>query len=138
MEKIDIRLEPEICIPYVPCEDTLPSNVYVFIGQKLKVDYEPEPYYCDVITMDSRFNAVYKILEQEFGHYNKDTISFTVFDHYGRPAFSKYQNVLLFVSEYCGKLYHENISILTCTKQLTRNGQAQETLISMTDITRKI
>jgi len=107
MKKIDVRLDPEICIPYVRCEDTLPSNVYVFVGQKLKVDYEPEPYYCDVITMDSRFNARYKILEQEVGRYNKDTINFTVFDHYGRPAFSKYETVLLFVSEYCGKLYHE-------------------------------
>lgn len=107
MKKVDIRLDPEICIPYVRCEDTLPSNVYVFVGQKLKVDYEPEPYYCDVITMDSRFNAEYRILEQEVGNYNEDTISFTVFDHYGRPAFSKYETVLLFVSEYCGKLYHE-------------------------------
>lgn len=107
MKKVDIRLDPEICIPYVRCEDTLPSNVYVFVGQKLKVDYEPEPYYCDVITMDSRFNAEYRILEQEVGNYSKDTISFTVFDHYGRPAFSKYETVLLFVSEYCGKLYHE-------------------------------
>ena len=107
MKQVDIRLDPEICIPYVRCEDTLPSNVYVFVGQKLKVDYEPEPYYCDVITMDSRFNAEYKILEQELGHYGKDTIGFTVFDHYGKPAFSKYETVLLFVSEYCEKLYHE-------------------------------
>lgn len=107
MKRVDIRLDPEICIPYVRCEDTLPTNVYVFVGQKLKVDYEPEPYYCNVETMDSRFNAEYKILEKEIGQYNKDTISFTVFDHYGKPAFSKYETVLLFVSEYCDKLFHE-------------------------------
>jgi len=107
MKTVDIRLDPEICVPYVRCEDTVPSNFYVFVGQKLKVDDEPEPYYCDVVTMDSRFNADYLILEQEVGHYNKDTIRFTVFDHYGRPSFSKYETVLLFVSEYCGKLYHE-------------------------------
>jgi len=107
MRQVDIRLDPEICIPYDRCEDTLPSNVYVFVGQKLKVDYEPVPYYCDVITMDSKFNAEYKILEQVVGHFNKDTISFTVFDHYGNPAFSKYETVLIFVNEYCGKYYHE-------------------------------
>jgi hypothetical protein len=121
MKKVDIRLDPEICIPYVRCEDTLPTNVYVFVGQKLKVDYEPEPYYCDVITMDSRFNAEYKILEQEVGHYPNDTIRFIVFDHYGRPSFSKYETVLLFVSEYCGKLYHEKYQYFDLYK--TKDGK---------------
>lgn len=107
MERVNIRLDPEICIPYVGCEDTLPSQVYVFVGQKVKVDYEPEPYYCDVIPFNSRFKAEYKIVEQKVGHYKKDTIRFTVFDHYGKPAFSNYETVLLFLSEYCGKLYHE-------------------------------
>lgn len=107
IKRANIRLNPEVCIPYVSCEDTIPSNFYVFVGQKLKVEYEPEPYYCDVETMDSRFKAEYKILKQVVGHYPKDTIRFTVFDHYGRPSFSKYEYVLLFVSEYCGKVYHE-------------------------------
>lgn len=107
LKKIDIRLDPEICIPYVRCKDTLPSNFYIFVGQKLQVNYEQTPYYCNVITMDTKYRAVYKILKQEYGKYAKDTINFTVFDHYGRPAFSKYENVLLFVSEYCGELYHE-------------------------------
>jgi len=107
MDRIHIRLEPEACIPYVPCEDTTPSNFYVFVGQKIKIAYEPGPYYCDVTTMDSRFNVEYKIIDQEVGHYSKDSIRFTAFDHYGRPAFSRYEHVLLFVSEYCGKLYHE-------------------------------
>ena len=39
--------------------------------------------------------------------YKQDTIEFFVFDHYGEPAFSKYKTVLLFVSYYKGKLYHE-------------------------------
>ncbi len=42
-----------------------------------------------------------------YGDYQKDTINFVAFDHYGTPAFSNYQYVLLFVSEHCGKLYHE-------------------------------
>ena len=121
MTKMDIHLDPEICIPYIRCEDTLPSNIYVFVGQKLKVDYEPEPYYCDVITMDSKFKADFKILEQKIGRYNKETISFTVFDHCGRPTFSKYETVLLFVSEYCGKLYHEKYQYFELYK--TMNGK---------------
>lgn len=107
MKSINIRLEPEVCIPYVRCSDTLPSKVYIFIGQKLNLNYEQGPNYCDIIKMDSRFKAEYKILKQVAGTFPKDTIKFTVFDHYGRPSFSKYENVLLFVSEYCGELYHE-------------------------------
>jgi hypothetical protein len=106
MKKIDIRLDPEICIPYVRC-DSFPSKTYVFVGQKIKVEYEPEPYYCDVITWDLRYHAEYRILEQVHGHFDRDTIRFTVFDHYGIPAFSKYETVLLFVSDYCGQLYHQ-------------------------------
>lgn len=107
MKRINIQLEPEACVPYVPCNDAVPSKVYAFIGEKIKVDYQPELYYCDVITMDSKFSAEYKIVHRYCGNFPKDTIRFTVFDHYGRPAFSKYDNALLFVSEYCGKLYHE-------------------------------
>lgn len=107
MKSINIRLEPEVCMPYVRCLDTLPSNFYIFVGHKIKLNYEKETYYCDVITMDSKFKAEYKILEQKIGRFPKDTIKFTVYDHYGLPAFSKYENVLLFVSEYCGELYHE-------------------------------
>lgn len=107
LKSINIRLEPEVCIPYVRCDDTLPSKVYIFVGQKINFNYEQEQYYCDVTTMDSRFKAEYKILKQVLGRFPKDTIKFTVFDHYGRPSFSKYENVLLFVSEYCGELYHE-------------------------------
>jgi hypothetical protein len=71
--------------------------------------------------MDSKFKANYKILQQVFGYYPKDTISFTVFDHYGKPAFSNFENVLLFVSEYCGQLYHEKYQYFDLYK--TKDGK---------------
>ncbi|MEJ7627914.1 MAG: hypothetical protein WKF35_13695 [Ferruginibacter sp.] len=107
MKNINIRLEPQICIPYVHCNDTLPSKFYIFIGQKLNVITEQEPYYCDIIPMDSKVKAEYKILEQVVGKFPKDTIMFVSFNHNQRITFSNYENVLLFVSEYCGQLYHE-------------------------------
>ena len=107
MKNFNIRLEPQICIPYVACKDTLPSKFYVFVGKKLKVTPEPETYYCDVVIMDSRVKAEYKVLQQVVGDFPKDTIIFTSFNHNQRITFSNYENVLLFVSEYCGKLYHE-------------------------------
>lgn len=107
MKTINLRLEPQICIPYVACKDTLPSKFYIFVGQKLKVTPEPEPYYCDVEIMDSKVKAEYKILEQVVGNFPKDTIIFASFNHNHRITFSNYENVLLFVGEYCGELYHE-------------------------------
>jgi hypothetical protein len=106
MDPVNIQLEPGPCEPYVPCNDTVPSKVYVFVGEKIKVE-NGEPYCDDRFLLDSKFRATYKIVQQVIGNYSKDTITFTVFDHYGLPAFSKYNNALLFVSEYCGRLYHE-------------------------------
>lgn len=107
MDSINIRLEPEVCITYVPCGNATPSNVYVFIGEKVQVNQEPEIYYCNYYTWDPKFKAEYKILKNVVANFPKDTIKFTVYDHYGTPHFSQYKNVLLFVSEYCGKLLHE-------------------------------
>lgn len=59
------------------------------------------------VSMDSRYVAKYKVLQLVYGTYQSDTIEFVVYDHYGRPGFSKYKTVLLFVSIYDGKLYHE-------------------------------
>jgi len=105
---ITIQLQPQECIPYVACKDTVPSQVFAFVGEKLKV-VPNEPFFCNssLIAFDSRFKAEYRVIQQLYGHYSLDTIRFTVYDHYGRPAFSQYPYVLLFVSEYCGELYHE-------------------------------
>lgn len=59
------------------------------------------------ISMDARYIAKYKILQLLQGPYKADTIEFVTFDHYGKPGFSKYKTVLLFVSVRDGKLYHE-------------------------------
>lgn len=107
MDSINIRLEPQVCTPYVPCKDPTPSNVYVFIGEKLQVNYEQDIYYCNYYSWDLKYKAEYKILNNVVGKFSKDTIRFMAYDHYGKPYFSNYENVLLFVSEYCGKLYHE-------------------------------
>jgi hypothetical protein len=47
------------------------------------------------------------VLQSVYGNYSLDTIEFIAYDHYGGPDFSKYKNVLLFVSERRGKYIHE-------------------------------
>jgi len=93
--------------PLIP-KDTTNENekkntLFVFVGEKL--DFTELPY--EKGSMDGSFKAKYKILQRVYGNYPSDTIEFVAYDHYGIPAFSKYKNVLLFVSEYKGKYYHE-------------------------------
>ena len=99
------------------------DSLIVFVGEIIEVKYSPEEkkeepidtiiegadtsYFRHVsISMDSRYVAKYKILQLIHGTYKTDTIEFLAFDHYGKPGFSKYKNVLLFVSIDNGKLYH--------------------------------
>lgn len=95
------------------------DSLLVFVGEKIEVQYSPEASSSDTIIlgkdtlltvsvpMDKRFIAKYKVLAVINGWFKPDTLTFFVYDHYGEPAFSKYKTVLLFVSSYKGKLYHE-------------------------------
>ncbi len=74
------------------------ENLLAFIGQKLSMSKQEEPKCNNCIIMDSHYIATYQVLERVFGNYSPDVISFDVYDHYGVPAFSKYDTVLLFVS----------------------------------------
>lgn len=94
------------CVPYQECKGPA-EKVFVFVGEKISVQAGERINYCDRFSMDSRFEAKYKIIKNIYGDYKGDSISFTAYDHYGIPAFSQHKYVLLFVSEYCGKLYHE-------------------------------
>ena len=78
-------------------------DLIVFVGKKLSVVEQP----AEENSMDGKFEARFRILKRVFGHYDEPEIAFTVYDHYGEPGFSHFDTVLLFVSRYEGKLYHE-------------------------------
>lgn len=106
MDKIAIRLVPEICIEREKCNDNKPKH-YVVIAEKIDVK-RIDPYYCgNLVSFDGQYVSKYKLLKTIYGTVLPDTINFTAFDHYGTPKFSYYKYVMLFLSEYCGKLYHE-------------------------------
>jgi hypothetical protein len=100
------------------------DSLIVFVGEIIEVKYSPEEkkepppdtivrngkktvVRTVTISMDSRYVAKYKVLQLVYGTYKEDTIEFSAYDHYGQPGFSNYKTVLLFVSNYNGKLYHE-------------------------------
>jgi len=102
-------------------EENKPTNFYVFVGEKIEVKpFQPETEK-DEILMDSAFKAKYRVIQNLYGNYDKGKIEFKVYDHYGTPPFSRYTNVLLFVSEYKGKLYHEKYQYFDVYK--TKDGR---------------
>ncbi len=103
-DEVSIELEPEKCIEYVECKDE--STVYAFVGEVLELKKVEEIYYCNSLTLDNKYQAKLKINHQVYNDYKKDTITFFAYDHYGKPAFSKFENVLIYVSEACDVNYH--------------------------------
>jgi hypothetical protein len=79
------------------------NKLFVFVGEKISVEQmrnSPGAF-------DNGFIAKYLIIKKVFGQFSQDTIEFTAYDHYGIPAFSKFKNVLLFVSADSGFYYQQ-------------------------------
>ncbi|EJL70453.1 hypothetical protein [Chryseobacterium populi] len=103
--KIVVDLKPMPCIPFKTCDQRIPSKLYVFVGKKINVESVDTSQYCGEM-MDSEYKAEYRI-EQEFSeHYPSSTIIFTAYDHNSMKEydFRNYNNILVFVGEYCGDL----------------------------------
>lgn len=79
------------------------NRLFVFVGEKLSVECLPHKEG----SMDNCFKAKYAILKKVYGDFPEDTIEFVAYDHYGIPFFSKFKNVLLYVSADSGTYYHQ-------------------------------
>ena len=95
---------------------TRKDSLFVFVGEKLSVVEDPEE-----LSFNRRFRAKYRILEIVHGSYTADTIEFLAYVHEGPLAFDEYSNVLLFVSNHGGQLYHEKYQFFDVYK--AQNGK---------------
>ncbi|AXT20641.1 hypothetical protein D7030_12330 [Flavobacteriaceae bacterium AU392] len=127
----DIRTESEFKI------QNESVNLYAFIGQKISVtEFDPnennkrkviDPISGDTLIrqsyiMDSGFRAKYRIVKNVFNELKTDTIEFIAYDHYGRPGFENFENVLLYISlnQEKGNYYHQKYQFDPLKK--TKNG----------------
>jgi hypothetical protein len=78
------------------------NKLFAFVGQKIWVEPLPSKG-----TFNFGFKARYAVLEKVFGDFPADTIEFVAYDHYGTPDFSKFKNVLLYVSADSGTYYQQ-------------------------------
>lgn len=97
------------------------DSLYVFVGEKIKVHKFKPKLKKGHFLMDGAYKAKYRIIQNIYGDYKGKTIKFEAYDHYGVPAFSKYKNVMLFVSKSNGKLYHEKYQYFDVYK--TKKGK---------------
>ncbi len=88
-------------------------NLFAFVGKKISVKIferdttslerfigiDGDTVFQKVIYFDQRFKAKYKIEKPLFNNLKKDTISFLVYDHYGRPKFEKYEYAIMYISK---------------------------------------
>jgi hypothetical protein len=79
------------------------NPLFVFVGEKVHVEQLPNQRG----SMDKAFKAKYAVLDKVYGHFPGDTIEFVAYDHYGTPDFSRFKNVLLYVSADSGMYYHQ-------------------------------
>lgn len=99
-------------------------NLYAFIGEKISViEFNPNEnttrIEIDSITgdtiqkmsvgLDYGFKIKYKVVKNVFNDLKTDTIEFVAYDHYGRPKFENYENVILYISlnKKKGHYYHQ-------------------------------
>jgi len=94
---VAVGLGSAACVATAAAGDEAPEKLLVFVGQKIDLT-EQKTHPCDnCIVMDLHYLATYRILDTVYGNYRGDTIRFDVHDHYGTPAFSKYETVLLYL-----------------------------------------
>ncbi|NHZ43887.1 hypothetical protein [Massilia aquatica] len=74
------------------------GRLLAFIGQKVGLTEQARPQCEHCIITNAHYLATYRVLDTVFGSYRDALITFDVYDHFGEPAFSRYDNVLLFVS----------------------------------------
>ncbi len=99
-------------------------NLYAFIGEKISVtEFDPNEKHTQIkidsisgdtirrisFVMDNGFKSKYKVLKNVYNELETDTIDFIAYDHYGKPEFEKYENVMLYLSysEDKGIYYHQ-------------------------------
>ena len=104
-DKIIIDPKPKPCLYDKKCDQKIPSKLYIFVGKKINITSVDRSQYCDY-PLDSKYDATYKIEKEFSNYYPNSIINFFAYDHSSMYEydFRNYDNILIFVGEYCGDL----------------------------------
>jgi len=81
------------------------DSLFVFVGQKIKVDRFYQNTDTDEIKLNGSFKAKYKVIQNVFGSYCCDTIEFEANVHEQTPSFSNFEFALLYIIKSKSNLY---------------------------------
>jgi hypothetical protein len=71
------------------------ANLFAFVGRKIDLRKVNDVPKANVLLLDSHFVARYRVLEIVYGNSPGPEVTFDVYDHYGTPAFAKFETALL-------------------------------------------
>lgn len=102
------------------------DGLFVFVGEKLEVmEVPPPPDPPDpgilIIRLDYQYRARYRVIDRICGEFKGDMIEFDAFDHWGYPAFARYETVLLYVSRHGDRYVHQKYQFNDVYR--TRSGE---------------
>ena len=83
------------------------ANLFAFVGRKIDLREVYDVPVPGEMLLDNHFVARYRVLEIVYGNSPGPEVTFDVYDHYGTPAFAKFETVLLYLSRFKGKWFHE-------------------------------
>ena len=104
--RIQITLLLSVCVALGcrgPQADDLSENLIAFVGGKLSVRELPVAEG----SFNSKWEATYSVIEVVYGEFGGSLMTFHAYDHYGRPRFANYDQVLLYVSWDGDDLVHQ-------------------------------
>lgn len=131
-------------------------NLYAFIGEKISIiEFDPNKNNTQIVidsitgdtirrirhVMDYGFKSKYKILKNVFNDLKTDTVEFVVYNHYGRPKFENYKNVILYISlnKEKNNYYHQKYQFdpVKKTKKGTWTGINGESIENLFNLKKK-
>lgn len=83
------------------------DNFFVFVGELESVEKVKNTHNEDAIVHNYQFDLTFNILKPIWGNYDKQQISFTLYDHYGKPTLAVRKFSLIFVAKSEGQWIHE-------------------------------
>ena len=106
-KEINIILLPDDCIYYEPCVEKNPEK-FIFIGKKITVVSDSDPKHCGKESIHLKSKAKYNVIKNLSSTKVSDTIEFFSYKHFPMVSYDEYENVMLYVAKYCGKLFFQN------------------------------
>lgn len=97
-------------------------NLYAFVGEKISViEFDPnlleekkieisattgDTIFRTSRVKDRAYKLKYKVIKNLYNNLKIDTVEFVAFDHYGKPNFTNYKSVILYISKSQNEKYY--------------------------------